>query len=193
MQNFVLWFQTGRSHIMDLDGFDHLLFLAALTAPYLFKDWKRLLFQITAFTIGHTVSLVLSVTNFVSAPSRFVEPLIALTIAATAIFNLQERKFQFKNNNFKSYGLAIFFGLIHGLAFSSYLKDLLGATKNIAAPLFAFNVGLEVGQIIIVIGVLFTAYLMVAILKRSRREWMLFLSGGAFFIALELLIKRWPF
>lgn len=174
MQDFALWFQTGRSHIMDLEGFDHLLFLAALTAPYLFKDWKRILFQITAFTIGHTVSLVLSVTNLVNAPSKFIEPLIAITIAATAIINLQERKFQFKVNNFKSYALALFFGLIHGLAFSTYLKELLGATKNIAIPLFAFNIGLEVGQIIIVIAVLFAAYLMVAILKRSRREWMLF-------------------
>jgi hypothetical protein len=192
MNNFALYFKLGWQHIADLNGIDHILFVAALCLRYQFSDWKKLLVLITAFTIGHSVTLALSVFNIVNFATNWIEFLIPVTIVITAISNVFVKKFVFKTKFPLIYFFALAFGLIHGVGFSNYLKSLLGINSNIVAQLLAFNVGLEVGQLIIVACLLLLTAILTGILKINRREYLLFLSGGIFALALQMAIERWP-
>ncbi len=192
MQDFWLFFQLGREHIADWKGYDHILFVTALCLRYLLKDWRKVLVLVTAFTIGHSITLALSVLNYVSLSVRWVEFLIPVTIVITALSNVWQKEFQFKTKFPLIYFFALFFGLIHGLGFSNYLKSLLGKNTNITGELLAFNLGLELGQIIIVAIVLSISWICITGLKISRREYLLFLSGAIFGLALILAIERFP-
>jgi hypothetical protein len=192
MNNFNLYFTLGRQHIADLNGIDHILFIAALCLRYQFKDWQKLLVLVTAFTIGHSVTLALSVLNLVHFSTKWIEFLIPCTIVITAISNVFVKKFVFKSRFPFIYFMALFFGLIHGLGFSNYLKSLLGKSHYIIVQLFAFNVGLEVGQIIIVLILLFISLIVVGLIKVNRREYLLYISGGIFALALQMAIQRIP-
>jgi len=192
MQDFWLYFQLGRDHIADWKGYDHILFVIALSLRYLLKDWKKVLVLVTAFTIGHSITLALSVLDYVSIPSRWVEFLIPVTIFITALSNVWQKDFQFKSRFPLIYFFALFFGLIHGLGFSYYLKSLLGKETNIVGELLAFNLGLEFGQILIVTVALACSWVCVTLFKFSRREYLLFLSGAIFGLALLMAIQRFP-
>jgi len=192
MQDFWLYFQLGRDHIADWKGYDHILFVTALCLRYLLKDWKKVLVLVTAFTIGHSITLALSVLNIVSISVKWVEFLIPITIIITAVSNIWQKDFQFKTKLPLIYFFALFFGLIHGLGFSNYLKSLLGKESNIVSELLAFNLGLEFGQILIVAVALIVSWLCVTVLKFSRREYVMFMSGGIFGIALLMAIERFP-
>jgi hydrogenase/urease accessory protein HupE len=192
MQDFWLYFQLGRDHIADWKGYDHILFVIALSLRYLLKDWKKVLVLVTAFTIGHSITLALSVLDYVSIPSRWVEFLIPVTIFTTAVSNVWQKDFQFKSRFPLIYFFALFFGLIHGLGFSYYLKSLLGKETNIVGELLAFNLGLEFGQILIVSVALACSWVCVTLFKFSRREYLLFLSGAIFGLALLMAIQRFP-
>ena len=151
-ENF-LWFQTGFEHITDLAGYDHMLFLLILFSVYSFRNWDWLIL-ITAFTIGHCVTLVLSVLNIIRLPSSLIEFAIPLTILISAIFRwIQVEKNENKSyqKDQKVYAVTLLFGLIHGLGFSNMLRSLLGSQADILQPLLFFNLGLEVGQIVIVL------------------------------------------
>lgn len=193
MQNFSLYFNLGIEHITSLEGNDHILFLLALCARYLLKDWKKLLILVTAFTLGHCITLALSVLQIISFKTSLIEFLIPLTIIITAILNLNVKNFNFKSKFPFIYFLALFFGLIHGLGFSNYLKSLLGKNESIVGQLFAFNIGLEVGQLVIVAFIMLVSYIFVGIAKCNRREWIIFVSGGAAIAALFMAINRFPF
>ena len=192
MQDFWLYFQLGRDHIADWKGYDHILFVAALCLRYLLRDWKKVLVLVTAFTIGHSITLALSVLNYVSISVKWIEFLIPVTIVVTALSNVWQKDFQFKTKFPLIYFFALFFGLIHGLGFSNYLKSLLGHETNIVGELFAFNIGLEFGQILIVMCVLVISWVFISLLKFSRREYLLFMSGGIFGLALLMAIQRFP-
>jgi hypothetical protein len=192
MQDFWLYFQLGRDHIADWKGYDHILFVTALCLRYLLKDWKKVLILVTAFTIGHSITLALSVLNYVTVSVKWIEFLIPVTIVITAISNIWQKEFQFKTRFPLIYFFALFFGLIHGLGFSNYLKGLLGKSTNIVSELLAFNLGLEFGQILIVLLVLLLSWICITVLKFSRREYLLFLSGGIFGIAFLMAIERFP-
>jgi hypothetical protein len=192
MQDFWLYFQLGRDHIADWKGYDHILFVTALCLRYLLKDWKKVLILVTAFTIGHSITLALSVLNYVTLSVRWVEFLIPVTIVVTALSNIWQKDFQFKSRFPLIYFFALFFGLIHGLGFSNYLKSLLGKESNIVGELLAFNLGLEFGQIIIVAIVLGISWICITLLKFSRREYLLFLSGAIFGVAFLMAIERFP-
>ncbi len=193
MNSFGLYFSLGRQHIADLNGVDHILFVTALCIRYLFTDWKKLLLLVTAFTIGHSITLALSILNIIHFSTRWIEFLIPVTIIITAVSNLFVKKFAFKSKYPLIYFLAIFFGLIHGLGFSNYLKSLLGRGESVVVKLLAFNLGLEIGQLLIVLAILLLTFVCINILKINRREYILFLSGGIFFIALNMTIQRIPF
>ena len=193
MNDFKLYFEIGYKHIADLRGMDHILFVMALCLRYQFADWRKILLLVTAFTIGHTITLALSVFNMIQYPVRWIEFLIPVTILITAISNMFVKKFVFRNKFPLIYFLALFFGLVHGLGFSSYLKSLLGSDHTVALPLLAFNLGLEAGQLLIVSGVLLISFIFVTILKCNRREYLLFISGGIFAAALQMAIERIPF
>ena len=192
MNDFGLYFSLGRQHIADWQGIDHILFVMALCLRYQFTDWRKILVLVTAFTIGHSVTLALSVLNVIHFSTKWIEFLIPVTIIITAISNVFVRKFTFKSKFPFIYFMALFFGLIHGLGFSNYLKSLLGKDNNIVVQLFAFNIGLEVGQLLIVSCVLLLSFSIVSGLKVSRREYILFCSGGVFALAMQMVLQRWP-
>jgi hypothetical protein len=192
MDQFIVYFETGFQHIADLKGIDHILFVMALCIRYQFSDWKKLLILITSFTIGHSITLALSVFNVVNYSVAWIEFLIPVTIVITAISNLFVTKFTFKSKFPLIYFFALFFGLIHGLGFSNYLKSMLGKDETIIGQLLAFNLGLEAGQIIIVLAILLISFIFVQLLKWNRREFLLFITGGVFAVALLMALERIP-
>ena len=156
MTEFELYLRLGFEHISDLNGYDHILFVIALAAVYPLREWKHLLILVTAFTIGHSVTLALSTLGWMNVDADLIETLIPITIFITAALNIFERfakdpeKAVQRDWRFK-YGLAIGFGLIHGLGFSNYLRAILGGEQSLVLPLFSFNVGLEIGQLVILV------------------------------------------
>lgn len=184
-----MYFATGWQHIVAWDGYDHILFIIALCAIYMMEDWKKVLVLVTAFTIGHSVTLALSVINIIHVPTKITEFLIPVTIFITAFSNVV-RKQALPEKIQLNYFFALFFGLIHGLGFSSYLKSLLGTQTNIVAPLLAFNLGLEFGQMLVVMGILLFTGIVVNVTDVKRREWNIFLSAAVFGIAVVLSIER---
>lgn len=189
MSEFQLYFILGKDHILDYaNGYDHILFVVALCAMYLLRDWKKILILVTAFTIGHSITLALSTLNIVSVNAELIEFLIPLTIFITAFSNIfRQEENQTTLSLQLNYGYAIFFGLIHGLGFSNYLKTLLGKDESIVTQLLAFNLGLEFGQIIIVAIFLTIAFILVDLFGRSRRDWKIVLSSAIAGIALVLM------
>jgi hypothetical protein len=149
------------------------------------------LILVTAFTIGHSLTLVLSVYDVIRFSNKWVEFLIPCTIIATAIFNFFLKDFTYKSLRL-NYFLALFFGLIHGMSFANSIRFMLASDQTIALPLLSFNIGLEVGQIAVVTIILLICYLSISILKVHRKVWMLLLSVIAFGVALKMAVERWP-
>lgn len=191
MHEFWMYTQIGFNHIANLSGMDHILFVAALCIRYQFSDWKKWLILITAFTIGHSITLVLSVFNYLDFSTNWIEFLIPVTILITSISNMFVKKFSFNTRFPVIYFFALFFGLIHGLGFSFYLKSLLGLQQNIAPALLAFNLGLEMGQILIVMAILVISFIFVTLLKAPRRDFILIVSGGILALSLQMAIERY--
>lgn len=189
MQDFRFYFGLGWEHIIGANALDHQLFILALAAIYMLADWKQVLFLVTAFTIGHSLTLALSVYDLVRISSSWVEFLIPVTILITAVSNLYQKKFTPRSIRI-NYFLALFFGLIHGLGFANQLRFVLAADQQLGSSLLAFNLGLEAGQLMVVWVILLLTELVVGILRRNRREWVIFLSGGAFLSALFMAIQR---
>jgi hypothetical protein len=189
MQDFALYLELGWQHILDWRGYDHILFVAAMCATYLLADWRKVLVMVTAFTIGHSLTLALSVFNLVFISPNWIEFLIPLTILSTCLLNLYKPT---TNTRLGTYLITLIFGLIHGLGFSNYLKSLLGTHDAIIGQLFAFNIGLEAGQLIVVSLFLLLAQVALKSLQISRRDWVLFLSSAIFGIALQLTLERLP-
>ncbi len=192
MNDFSFYFRFGWEHIIGNDALDHQLFILALAAIYIIKDWKQVLVLVTAFTIGHSITLFLSVKELVTISSKWVEFLIPCTIVFTALTNLFQKKFTPKSIRI-NYFLALFFGLIHGLGFANNIRMALASDQSLGWGLFGFNLGLEAGQIIIVFCILCIAYIVQNILKADRREWVIFASAAAFSIALKIALERLPF
>lgn len=192
MSTFSMYFSMGRQHIADANAIDHILFIAALCIRYVWSDWKKLLILVTAFTIGHSVTLALSTFNIISFNRNLTEFLIALTIFITAISNCLVKEFSFKSKYPAIYFMALFFGLIHGMGFSSMLKSMLGKSQSVVTELFAFNLGIEAGQLMIVAAILMVSFILMNILKVNRKSYLLFCSGGIASLALELAVQRWP-
>ena len=193
MNDFKLYLEIGFQHIANLRGIDHILFVLALTIRFQFDDWRKVLILVTAFTIGHSITLALSVFNLVNYSAKWIEFLIPITILITAFSNLFIKKFVFKTKFPLIYFLALFFGLVHGLGFSNYLKSLLGKDQSIIMQLLAFNIGLEQGQLMIVFFILLISFIFVTIIKINRREFLLFISAAIFALALNMALERIPF
>ncbi len=188
MTEFELYLRLGLSHIADLDAYDHILFIVALSAIYLFKDWRKVLVLVTAFTLGHSLTLALATLKLVFFSEKLIEILIPITIMLTCVFNIITIKREEKRPLFK-YLLALSFGLIHGLGFSSYLTSLLGSEENILFPLFAFNIGIELGQLIIVTITMIISFIAMNVIKLSRDKWNWIVSSIALIIAANLLVN----
>ena len=185
------YFKEGWHHIISKDALDHQLFIIALAAVYTLFEWRQVLILVTAFTIGHTVTLALSTLNLITIPTNLVEILIPCTIVITAIANLFQKSFSPKAIRL-NYFLALFFGLIHGLGFANTLRFIKAEDESLGWILLQFNLGLEAGQILVVVLILFVAYLFLNILKVPRREWIIFISGGVFSLAAKMVLERLP-
>jgi len=187
MSLFELYLKLGYKHIIDINGYDHIIFILALCAGYSYTQFRKILILVTAFTIGHSLTLALSTLRIVTAPSRIIEFLIPVTILITALSNI------IGSNNGRGrfvYFAALFFGLIHGLGFSNYLKALLGKESSIITPLLAFNVGLEFGQILIIAVHFSLLFLATVLFKVNHKNWKIFVSGTAAGIATLLIIEN---
>ena len=191
MSDFVFYFSLGWHHIISADALDHQLFILALASVYTFKNIKQVLILVTAFTIGHSLTLALSVLDIIRFSSKWVEFLIPCTIFITALNNIilvdkQERSARI------NYYLALGFGLIHGMGFANAIRIMLAKDQSIGLGLFGFNIGLEAGQIFVVAIILILAQTFIRYLKIKRRDWIFFLSSGVFALAVKMAVERLP-
>ena len=192
MQDLGFYFEIGWQHIIAWDALDHLLFVLALSALYLIGNWKQVLILITAFTIGHSLTLVLSVYNMVHVDGKWVEFLIPCTIMVTAVLNLLEKNYEPRSLRL-NYFLALFFGLIHGLGFANAIRFMLAKDQSIGWSLFGFNIGLEAGQVAVVTTILILSFLLVNKAGLKRKWWVWILSLVVLSIAIKMAWERFPF
>ena len=192
MNDFLFYLNLGWEHIISLDALDHQLFVLVLVAVFVIKDWKDILWIITAFTIGHSITLALSVFDIVRAPAKWVEFLIPLTIVITAFDNILMRNRP--NNLMKmNFYLALFFGLIHGMGFANTARMMIANEQHIFLPLLGFNIGLELGQIAVVAAILIIQFILLNLFKVNRKDWIMFISSGVFALSLKMTLERIPF
>ncbi|MCB0550745.1 MAG: HupE/UreJ family protein [Phaeodactylibacter sp.] len=196
---FSVYLQLGFSHIADMQGYDHILFVVALCAIYRIREWRKVALLVTAFTLGHSLTLALAALEIIPINSAWVEFLIPVTIMVTALYNVIVHKQESQLGTFSrslqmNYLFALFFGLIHGMGFSNFLRSSLlpGEEGQLVTQLLAFNIGVEIGQLTIVTAVLCLSFIMLYPLKVKQREWNIFISGSAFGLALVMALERVP-
>ncbi|MCC9136802.1 HupE/UreJ family protein [Pontibacter silvestris] len=189
---FETYIKLGFHHIFDFQAYDHMLFLLALSAIYTLGDWRKVIALVTSFTIGHSVTLALSTFNIIKFDTSLIEFLIPVTIFFTCVTNF----FKLKGAATKQHPIwsfhnlmAIFFGLIHGMGFSNFLKSILGRNRQVWQQLLAFNIGIELGQLLIVSIILITGFLIMNLFNAKRRDWIMVLSSAAAGIALILMME----
>ncbi len=191
MSEFWLYFNIGLKHVLDINAYDHVLFLIALTIPYAFADWKRWLLLVSLFTVGHTVALLLSVFGVISVKVNLVEFIIPITILIVAFFNLFTAG---KNNKSESISIiaitTLFFGIIHGLGFSNYFKGILpGEASDKLVPLLEFALGIEAAQLIVVFIILIISYLVQTVFRFSKRDWTLVMSAFVIGVVVPMIVQ----
>lgn len=191
MEDFGFYFQFGWDHIIDIGALDHIFFIAALAAIYMLKDWKQVLILVTAFTLGHAITMILSSKNLIEVNTGWIEFLIPCTIVVTALSNLFQKTFTQRTIRI-NYFLALFFGLIHGLAYANLIKFMITGEQDFVWSWFSFSVGLEAGQILVVFLILLLAQLFVGIFKLNRRIWVMTVSVAVLIFALKMAIERVP-
>lgn len=186
------WFNMkyGTSHVLDINAYDHVLFLIVLTLPYLFKGWKRILLLVTMFTIGHTFSLILAAYDVVKISANVIEFLIPITILIVALFNVfTAGKGAQKEKLDVLFFLTLFFGLIHGLGFAREFRLLVGKSENKLITLLEFALGIEIAQVVIVFIVLFLGYLIQTLFRFSKRDWIMVVSAIVVGLVIPMLLN----
>jgi hypothetical protein len=191
MNNFSNYIQLGYEHIVNVDSLDHILFILVLVAAYQTRAWLKMLIAVSFFTLGHSVTLTLSALDAVNVDKGLIEFLIPLSILITALFNLTKAGQDQKNRS--KYWIAGLFGLIHGFGFSSAYEMLVLGDGNYWSALLPFNLGVELGQLVIVLAALFLMLIFQQILNKKHRDWNLFVSGAGFGLALVMCIENWSF
>jgi hypothetical protein len=189
MQDFFFYLKLGWEHIISLNALDHQLFITVLAAAYFYKDWKKILVLVTAFTIGHSITLALSVLDVFHLPSKLVEILIPVTILLTASDNIFFRENQNKLMKI-NYLLALFFGLIHGMGFANTARIMMSSEENIAVPLLGFNTGLEIGQITVVAIIFSGIFCWTKFLNFNQKYWIWGVSLAAILLSLKMIFDR---
>ena len=191
MSDFMLYMEIGLRHVLDINAYDHILFLIALVAPYHFKDWKNVLILVSTFTLGHTLALFLSVFEMVKINMNLVEFLIPITILCTAIHNLfSAGKSAAKSNITVGIFITLFFGIIHGLGFSNYFNSILaGSSGDKLLPMLQFAVGIELAQLAVVLTVLLISFLVQYFLRNSKRNWVLITSSIIIGVVIPMLLE----
>ena len=189
MDEFEFYLNLGLKHVLDWKAYDHVLFLIVLTIYYSFKEWKNVIWVVTAFTIGHTLSLILSAYDLVYVKMEIIEFLIPLTIFVTAWYNILINKKASKNILFTSIA-SMAFGLIHGFGFSSYFKIMVDDTEDKIFPLIEFAIGIEIAQLLIVMFILSLNFIVLGLLKRQKRDCVIIISSIVIGVVIPMLIER---
>ncbi|MFA9392644.1 MAG: HupE/UreJ family protein [Prolixibacteraceae bacterium] len=190
MNEFLFYLKQGINHITDLNGLDHMVFIITLCAVFTLSQWKRILILVSAFTVGHTITLALSGLNIIAINQQLVETIIPVTILLTSIYNIV--KGPANNQRIQmNYFLALFFGLVHGMGFSNFFRAMMMGVSDhsIAFPLFSFNLGVEVGQIFIVSLFLLVNFILTSTFRMKHHDWNLVVSGAGGGIAATLIIS----
>ena len=191
MSEFWIYFNIGLKHVLDINAYDHVLFLLALTVPYDFKDWKKILLLVSLFTLGHTLALLLSVFEIIFIKGNVVELLIPITILITALFNIitSGKSSKKESLTFVAF-VTIFFGIIHGLGFSNYFKSILaGNATDKLLPLLEFALGIETAQIIVVLVALLLSFVVQTLFRFSKRDWTLTMSAFIIGVVIPMIIQ----
>lgn len=191
MSEFMLYLKIGLNHVLDLNAYDHVLFITALVVPYHFKDWKKLLTLVSVFTFGHTLALVLAVFELLKINITLVEFLIPVTILCTAVYNLFHSGKSHRNSTITVAAfITLFFGLIHGLGFSNYFNSILAGTpSDKLLPMLQFAVGIELAQLAVVFSVLIVSFLVQYFIRNSKKNWILITSSIIIGIVIPMLIE----
>ncbi|MEM1401872.1 MAG: HupE/UreJ family protein [Pseudomonadota bacterium] len=191
MERLPLYLQLGFEHISNLAGYDHILFLVALCAVYQLRQWRHIVILVTAFTLGHSITLALAAFGTIIIPSAIVEFLIPTTILLTALFNVFSRQPTAEKSARmgRHYLMALFFGFIHGMGFSNYFRALMMSDDSIVIPLLGFNVGIELGQLAVVLVILGLSFLFQNVIGVKHRDWNVFISGAAAGLAVNLMVE----
>lgn len=188
---FYSYLNLGFHHIVDINGYDHLLFIITLCAIYEITEWRKVVVVITAFTLGHSVTLVLASLKIIFPNRHLIELLIPVTILISGVFNLFSLNGKLKRSKLMAkYLMALFFGLIHGMSFSSFFTDLMGDASSIILPLFSFNVGIEVGQLMVIFIFYLIVYLFYRFAKVSYKTIAVFFSVLGILVSTMLIFYR---
>ena len=190
MDEFILYGTLGLNHVLDLSAYDHLLFLIVLAVIFKFSQWKKVLWMITFFTLGHSITLGLASYGILNIRLDIVEFLIPITILITGVFNIINISKSHKGNEKINLLFALFFGLVHGLGFSSYFRLMIGKEEDKLFPLLEFALGIEVAQIMIVFGILIIGTFMQNICKVSKRDWIVITSAIVIWEVLPMIYNR---
>ncbi|GLB53117.1 hypothetical protein NBRC110019_21570 [Neptunitalea chrysea] len=194
MDEFLFYSKLGFNHVLDIKAYDHVLFFAALVVPYLFKDWKRVILLVTIFTVGHTLTLLLAVYGQLSFSGTYIEFLIPITIFITALYNVftAGKSVSGKGLNLVFF-TSLFFGLIHGLGFSRYFKQIVAQQDTKFIKTLEFALGVEAAQVIVAFLILLLGVLMQTVFRFNRRDWILVLSSIIIGMVIPMLINTYPF
>jgi hypothetical protein len=190
MEDFILYLKMGFNHVLDFSAYDHILFLIVLAVVFSFLQWKKVIWLVTLFTVGHSISLALSAYEIIEISVDLIEFLIPLTILITALVNIFTAKDSFTENHNTNLFFALVFGLIHGLGFSNYFKMMIGKEENKLMPLLEFAMGIEAAQIIIVLGFLIIATVFQYFLGVRKRDWILVVSSIVIGFAIQMMADR---
>ena len=184
------YFTDGTMHITDVEGYDHMLFLLAMCAPFTFKEWKPVAILATAFTVGHSISLALAALDVIRFSSGLIEFLIPVTILATAIFNW--RATASGSVSVYRYAASALFGIIHGMGFSSFFRMISNEGEGFIGQLFLFNLGVEAGQLLILTAILSIIAVFTVAIPSVKQKMPKVLAGLSFLLALVLAIEKFP-
>ncbi len=191
MDLFWLYIKLGFQHVMDLNGLDHFYFLIALSVPFQYKDWKKLLLWVSLFTIGHSFALFISYFNWINISSDLIEFLIPITISITCLSVILNKKHKSSSNILASF-VTLFFGVIHGFGFGLYFLQIISKEDAFIA-LLNFAIGIEIAQLITVLLIITLNYFTLKVLKFDSKKWEVIVSAIILFQALKMSFINYPF
>jgi len=190
LDSFLSYMQYGMYHVLNVNAYDHILFLIVLTVPYLFKDWKRVLFLVTIFVLGHSVSLAFATYGVITVSNKWIEFLIPMTILIIALVNVFTAGKKTQNEKVGMlFFITLFYGLIHGLGFVNAFEATIGKSQSKLISLLEISLGIEIGQLIVVFIILFLGFLSQTLFRFSKRDWVMVISAIVVGLLIPMLIK----